>query len=141
VDLKELIELERYKAELAIQLMERTEHFKSVILAGQSALKSAILINGGAVVALLTTWKAESSPTLLKLLAAPLLWFVAGVGLDAIATGATYLSQLCYALCGDARGKLFYTGVILHCLAASLVGASYVTFAYGTWLVYSALVK
>jgi len=140
VDLKESIELENHKAELARKLMRETENFKSVILAGQNALKSAMLINGGAVVALLTTWKAES-PTLLKLLAAPLLWFVAGVLLDALATGATYVSQLCYALDADSGEKLFKRGQIFHCLAILLVGASYMTFLYGTCLVYSALVK
>ncbi len=132
-----MIELEDHKTELARALMMETENFKSVIVAGQNALKNAILINGGASVALLTSWKAD----LLKLLAAPLLWFVAGVLLDAIATGATYLAQLFYALCGNMRGKAFYTGVILHYVAVLLVGASYVTFAYGGCVVYSVLVK
>ena len=137
MDLKESIELEDHKAELARALMMETENFKAVMLSGQTALKNAILINGGAVVALLTSWKAD----LLKLLAVPLLWFVGGVLLDALATGATYVAQLFYALCGNRRGKVFYAGVTLHYVAVLLVGASYVTFAYGAWLVYEALVK
>ncbi|MEX0802462.1 MAG: hypothetical protein WD688_03970 [Candidatus Binatia bacterium] len=137
-------ELERYKTELAMWLTDRTELFRSVILAGQSALKSAILINGGAAVALLAfighVWKPDmSSP--LKELAGPLVWFVAGVLLDAMAAGLTYVSQCFYASCGDSRGKLFTAGATFHVLTVLLVLASYGTFAYATCLVYSALVK
>ena len=44
----ESLQLEDHKAALATKLMVDTENFKSVILTGQSALQSAILINGGA---------------------------------------------------------------------------------------------
>lgn len=53
-------EIEHYKAQLAAWVEKQkeasainVEGFKSVILAGQSALRSALLVNGGAAVALL----------------------------------------------------------------------------------------
>ena len=53
-------ELEHYKAQIAMwvdsqksQSQISTEGFKSVILAGQNALRSSLLINGGAAIALL----------------------------------------------------------------------------------------
>ncbi len=138
-------DLEQYKARLAMWQGERVEHFRAVILHGQNALKSAILINGGAAVALLAfighLWRPDTVGAL-RLLAASLVWFVAGVLLDAVSAGSTYLSQYCYALCADSpRGKVYQTAVALHILAILLVLVSYGTFAYGTCLVYRALVK
>jgi hypothetical protein len=77
----------------------------------------------------------------LKPLADPLVWFVTGVLLDAIAAGGTYAAQFIYAWCIDSRGKLFYTAVTLHVVVLLLVAASYVMFFYGTYDFYRALVK
>jgi hypothetical protein len=137
-------DLERYKAELAIWQADRTELFKSVILTGQNALKSAILINGGAAVALLAfighVWKLDGS-LLLKSLAGALVCFVIGVLLDAMSAGLTYVTQWFYASAVDLPGKSFKAAVTFHVLAVLLVLASYGTFTYGTFLVYRALVK
>ena len=55
-----LVELERYKAQLNMWVEQQksqtklwAEGFKSVILSGQNALRSALLINGGTAIALL----------------------------------------------------------------------------------------
>lgn len=139
-------ELEEYKARLQDWQLEKAELFKSVILTGQNALKSAVLINGGAAVALLAfighVWKAaDGDSALLKLLAAPLVSFVAGVLLAAVAAGTTYLSQLCYASHAESRGGVFKTGVALHVATVLFVFAAYAAFAYATCLVYGALIK
>ena len=105
MDLKESIELENHKAELARRLMVETENFKSVILTGQSALKSAILINGGAAVALLAfighVWKPDYLRTASINLVGSLQWFVFGVLSAAIAAGGTYAAQ--FILCSVPR--------------------------------------
>jgi hypothetical protein len=73
--------LEEFKADLLWQA-GRTELFKSVILTAENALKSTILINGAATVALLAfignVWKADGSPLLIAI-AGALYWFVIGV--------------------------------------------------------------
>ena len=55
-------QLAQYNAERAAELSFDIEMFKSVIIAGQAALKSAILINGGATVALLAFIGSQYCP-------------------------------------------------------------------------------
>jgi hypothetical protein len=75
------------------------EMFRSVIQAGQNALRSAFLMNGGASVALLAFVGHLSSvaPKKVPMLAPSLATFVGGVLVAALASGVTYLSQWFYA--------------------------------------------
>jgi hypothetical protein len=104
--------IERYKAELLKWVEEHKnihaqgiEMFRSVIQAGQSALRTAFLMNGGASVALLAFIGHLSSvaPQKVRLLAPSLVVFVSGVLVAALASGVTYLSQWFYA-------QWFYAG-------------------------------
>jgi hypothetical protein len=138
-------DLEAYKADLAVWQAERIELAKSVILTAQNALKSAMLINGGAAVALLAfvghVWKPDGS-TLLISIAGALYWFVIGVLLDAVSAASFYFTQWFYhETSGASRDRYFVAGVTFHMLAILLVLTSYGTFAYGTLLVYNALIK
>ena len=71
--------LAQYDAQNAWEL----QMFKSVILAGQTALKSTILINGGAAVALLafigSVWDKTTDENVVRKLLISMLLFVAGV--------------------------------------------------------------
>jgi len=98
--------IERYKAELQKWVEEHknihaqgVEMFKSVIQAGQNALRTAFLMNGGASVALLALVGHLSSvaPQRVAALAPSLAVFVGGVLVAALASGVTYLSQWFYA--------------------------------------------
>lgn len=99
--------LERYKAELSNFFdQERRRHewdvelFKSVIQSGQIALRSCILVNGGAAVALLAFLGHVSSQaartTLINDIAGSMGIYAAGVAAGALATGLAYLAQWLY---------------------------------------------
>jgi hypothetical protein len=142
------LEVERYRALLeGSNAHEERVHawnlegFRQVISLGQSALKSLMLINGGAAVALL----AFLGNLLAQKLAIPLLpfadsmrSFVSGVALSAAAYGLTYFSQLCY----DNSGKSWQvTGRVLHVLTSLVAAAALAAFLWGSSLAYQGFAK
>ena len=97
---------ELYKAKLQKWIEEQknvqshqVEMFRAVISAGQNALRSAFLMNGGGAVAVLAFIGnlANNDPQRIPSLAPSLTVFVSGVLLVAVASGATYFSQWFYA--------------------------------------------
>jgi len=135
-------ELEHYKAQLSAWVEKQkeasainVEGFKSVILAGQNALRSALLVNGGAAVALLAyigKLSVEASSHVSDF-ALPLLLFVLGALVVAINSGLTYLGQWFYFGGGGWRWKV---GFALNIVSIVLGVVSYVIFAAGAWLAY-----
>lgn len=88
--------LEDFKFDLAI----RREVFKQVFPFGHEATKCAVLMNAGAVAALLAfvgslVGKGEKATA--TLLASAILYFVLGVVAGAVCWGAAYVSQSLYA--------------------------------------------
>lgn len=75
-----------------LQQAHAFEHFRSVISMAELALKSAILINGGACIALLT-FIGNSTRSENILIVGGLFAFAAGVFLGALATFLAYLTQ------------------------------------------------
>ena len=82
---------------------EHAEMFKAVIESGLSALKAAILINGGAAVALLAFLGSIASRQgapgveLIGPMSLAMMKFFFGVGVAGAALGSRYLSQAFYA--------------------------------------------
>jgi len=117
------------------------EMLRSTITVGQSALKSALLINGGASVALLafigTVWSSNGAEPVVGCLAEAMLHYVAGVLSAAVAAGATYFSQAGYAGGFGAASKA--TGRVGHVLAILGVLAAYILFGRGSWLSFLSL--
>lgn len=98
-------ELEQYKAQLQLEVeRNRNQHasdlemFKSVISAGQNAIRSSFLLNGGAAVALLAfiSKLTEGQASKVGLFSESLIPFVVGVFVITLTSGITYLSQWCY---------------------------------------------
>ena len=91
--------LQRWVEEHKNAHSHQVEMFRSVISAGQSALRSAFLMNGGGAVAVLAFIGnlANNDPQRIPSLAPSLTVFVTGVLLVTVASGATYLSQWFYA--------------------------------------------
>ena len=126
------VELEKFKSDLAGSLAYQAhvhnwsiEGFKQVIALGQSALKSMMLINGGAAAALLAflgSLIARASPSAANIIAfaGSMRLFVIGVFLAALAYATTYFSQLFYD--GEKKWQQ-RTGLALH-IFTSLIGAS-----------------
>jgi hypothetical protein len=107
------------------------EMFRSVIAAGQNALRTSFLMNGGASVAILAFigHLAATSSDNITLFSSVLSIFVIGVLVSAVASGTTYLSQWFYAS-GD---KYHKTGFGLNIVAIILGLGSYGVFAWGIY--------
>ena len=138
------LEIEKFRSDLAGSLAHseqvnnwNLEGFKQVIALGQSTLKSIMIINGGASVAILAflgnALNTANSKVLILPFANSMRMFVFGVSLSAIAYALTYLSQLSYS--GEKPWQQ-NTGIALHVLT-SLAGASaLVAFIWGANLAY-----
>lgn len=131
------MDIELYKAKLQKWVEEHkgsharsVEMFRSVITAGQNALRTSFLMNGGSSVAMLAFigHLATHSPSKVHLFAYSLAIFVTGVLVSVVASGTTYLSQWFYAGNKTWQEK---TGFVLNIVAIILGIGSYVVFAYG----------
>jgi len=83
----------KYLAEYNADREARRHHFNATIILAGHALKSAILINGGAAVGMLTFIGNHLSGQSRITFAYSLLWYVAGVFFAAFATGLSYVAQ------------------------------------------------
>ncbi len=138
------VELEKYKAELQLQIEQnknihnsKIEMFRSVISAGQNAIRTSFLMNGGASVALLAFigHLAEIKPSSVVAFANVLLPFVLGVLAMTLTSGCTYISQWLY---DSAKPKAQSWGFGLNILCIILGLLSYVFFVWGMYCAYSA---
>jgi len=111
------------------QTAHSLEMFRSVVTAGQSALKSSMVINGGAAVALLAftgkVWETKVSETVASSLSSSIFIFCLGVLCAALASGSTYLSQLSFA------SECNKTGHTINFINISFVISSYISFYMG----------
>ncbi len=131
------LEVEKYKADLQNWIEAnksgqeaRLELFRSVIAAGQSAIKSSFLLNGGAAVALLAFigHLAQFKASAVARFGECMLPFAYGVLAIAVTAGLTYLSQWLYASPKPKAVKAgFYTN--LACIALGI--GSYACFVWG----------
>lgn len=141
-DVSEAVNLERAKAELQREAEigrfdseMRLEMFRSVITAGQGAIRSSMILNGGASVALIAFigHLVQFSPRNIQPFASSLVFFACGVFSIALVGGLTYLSQWLFA---SNRKAAQDWGFILN-LACIVVGVlSYVFFGAGLYLAY-----
>lgn len=140
--------MEAYKAKLsALAFSLQQDHEKDLemlratIATGQSALKSALLINGGAAVAVLAfignVWSNSRAGSLLPSLSYGLSLFVWGVMSAACAAGATYLSQAGFG--GEFGIHSQRIGRFGMPVAIVGVVGAYVLFGFGAWQSYVAL--
>ena len=125
-------------AEYRVRADSELEQFRSVIQSGQAALKSAILINGGAAVALLAflgrIWQKPQSTADVSGLTMSLLEFIFGVLAVAVASGTTYICQYSYGR------NWIKTGHTINIVSILLVVISYILFGLGSYSAYQAFV-
>lgn len=117
------------------------EMLRATLMTGQTALKSAMLINGGAAVAVLAflgnAWAKDVPRQVLTEASYGLSLFVWGVLAAAAATGATWVSQAGY---GDEFGRHSQRAASIgRALAIALVATSYVFFSWAAWQTYASL--
>lgn len=123
--------LEEYKNAWALNI----EMFRSAITVSQSALRTSLLMNGGASVSILTfighlvTDHSGKVPSL----ACSLAIFVTGVLSAALASGVTYLVGWFYTYKINKTNRV---GDVLNFFAIGLWLASWAFFAFGAWKAY-----
>lgn len=107
--------------------LQDVEVLKAVFQFGGAALKSAILINGGAAVALLAFMGAIfiGKPEVSKELTCPLMVFTFGVLSATIASGVSYCTQYYYSSKNDSKGDYWRGATIIF------IVLSYILFAAG----------
>ena len=114
----------------------RIEMFKSVLDAGREALNSLVLINGGAVVALLgfmgATISKGLSQTLGASLTVPLIQFGMAVLMGSLGFGARYFSQAAYS------SEINKLGVVFNVVAVGFALFGYILFGLGIYGAYQA---
>ncbi len=131
-------DMEVWKVKAPLENAAALKMFDSVIEAGQTAIKSATLINGGAAVALLAFLGnlLTKEPPLnvifpIQELSLSMLIFFLGVGFSGSATAARYFSQAAYSdekeSCANffrwvaiilallSLGAFFYGGILAYC--------------------------
>ncbi|MCP1418478.1 hypothetical protein J3D47_002721 [Pseudomonas laurylsulfativorans] len=130
-------QIEQLKAKLQIMVeTEKSHHasdlemFRTVIQSGQNAVKTALLMNGGASVALLAFIGklTEVQQARIPVFAEPLTFFVLGVLAIVITAGSTYLSQWFYAASESWKQR---TGMAFNILSILLGLCSYGFFVWG----------
>jgi hypothetical protein len=137
------IHMERYRAQLTawverykLEHDRNMEMFRSTIQAGQNALRTCLLINGGAAVALLAflghvaSGEGAGASMPMVAVARALAFYVAGVLIGGLASGFTYLAQFFFSDDWNKTGHAFNTAAILSGLL------SLGLFGYGSYLAY-----
>ncbi len=130
---------ERNLAHYEAQQQHSLEMLRAVITYGQAAIKSAILINGGAAVALLAfignIWaKTTTTQFAIDSLTKAIVFFALGVVTGAIGTGTTYITQYLYS---ENRQKPAYA---FHIVTVLIVLSTYALFCFGVYGAYNAFV-
>lgn len=140
--------LEKYKAELQVHVEQckgkyagNIEMFKAVISAGQEALRSSFLMNGGATVVLLAFIGklSEHHKERIPEFSSSLLFFVYGVLMIAFAYGIRYLSQAYYADKNSSNSLKIANR--MRFASVTLTIASYVFFILGVFKARSAFLN
>jgi len=105
------------------------ELLRSTISYGAAAIKSAILINGGAAVAMLAfignVWGKGISQAAVQTLTSSITCFTTGALVGSISTAGAYLAQYFYT---EKHSK---TAAMFHIFTALLIICSYILFGFG----------
>ncbi|RXJ90746.1 hypothetical protein CRV01_06240 [Arcobacter sp. CECT 8983] len=127
-------------------LKERLQHqsnisiemLKSVIQSGQNAMKTALFINAGAAISMLTLISnliGKNEKIYVNALSTPLLIFVLGVLFSACAYGTTYFTQAFYS------NQKITKGNISNAISIILTVTSLSAFTIASYCIYTVLIK
>jgi len=130
-------------AHYAAKNQHSIEMLKAVLEAGKSALHSLLIINGGAVVALLGVMSnlagKPAGAVLAKYLALPLIQFGIGVLCGALGFAFRYFSQACYSMSVKENVKYETWGDRFRYLAIASALVGYVLFGFAITNAYHAV--
>jgi hypothetical protein len=132
-------EHERNLAHYEAQQLHSVEMLRSVITYGLATLKSSMLINGGAAVALLAfigkIWEKNISVEAVNSLTNAIAFFSFGVLLAAIGSAGSYFTQYNYS---ESHQK---SGIAFHIITILMVIGAFTLFGYGSYESYQAFVN
>ncbi len=128
------------------------EMFRTVVEYGRDALKAAMLINGGAAVAVLAfignIWTIEGSDDAVRSLACAVAMFGFGVLFAAVSSAFTYITQYFYnmdTVFGPENPTLGLKyrkiAISFHCIVLFLVFSSFGLFCAGVVLSFQSITK
>lgn len=130
-------------AQFAAKNEYNIEMLKAVLEAGKSALHALLIINGGAVVALLGVMSnlagKDSGALLARYLALPLLQFGIGVLVGAVGFALRYFSQACYAESANTQDQYHRWGDWFRYAAIASAFTGYVLFGFAVVNAYYAV--
>lgn len=116
--------------ELRFKQQAQIEQFKSVMQISALALKSAMIINGGAAIALLTFLGNMKDNTGMEYFVCALQYYIFGVALAAFANASAYLAQYRYLY--EIKNNLSTPkGHFITYLTVIIVLMSYILFVLG----------
>ena len=122
--------VERELAHYEAQSKGNIELFRSVITFAQSALKSSMLINGGAAAGLLAfigkIWSESIVQSTVDSLTLAIALYASGVLTAAFGTVTSYITQFCY------QAKWMKTGIGFHVSTLFIVIGSFIFFGFAT---------
>ena len=123
-------EWEAKMAHYNAQVQSSLEGFRSTMQLAQAALKSSILINGGAAIAMLAfighIWNSGQFSSIQSQISGSLIWFLLGVFVSAVATGTGYVTQVFYFEFQDNKIALRW-----RIISVVLIVFSYIFFLLG----------
>jgi len=112
------------------QVQSHLEGFRSTMQLGQAALKSSVLINGAAAIAMLAfighIWNSGQFSSIQSQISGSLIWFLFGVFVSAVATGTGYVTQVFYFEFQDHKIALRW-----RIISVVLIVFSYIFFLLG----------
>jgi len=131
-------------AHYAAKNQHSIEMLKAVLEAGKSALQSLLIINGGAVVALLGVFSSlagkNGGDTLARYLSLPLLQFGLGVLVAALGFAFRYFSQACYSDSNAEHDQYEKAGDVFRYAAILSAISGYVLFGLAVVNAYHAVI-
>ncbi|MDE1967506.1 MAG: hypothetical protein KGI92_01250 [Alphaproteobacteria bacterium] len=131
--------LEQWKAARASDLIS----FRAVIDFANSAIKLLVLVNGGAVIAILTflgnlVAKQDSDTAVVGASGFAITYFVVGLAAAVTAAAAAYLSQVCFTELSTEKRKKGW-GNLFRAIGLATALVSLICFSVGAWVASDAL--
>lgn len=122
--------LRKYQHRMELWKETRLEMTRAVIGFGQGAIRSLVLINGGAAIAVMTFIGNSKNEDLklVKALSQSLLLFSSGVAAAALVAGFAYVAQFLY---DGSSGRMPKLGIGFHYLAVLVAMISLALFVWG----------
>lgn len=138
-DFDEEMQTRKYELRLQHWKESKLEMTKGVLLFAQGAIRTLLVANGAAAIAMLTFLGSllKEQPALVATIAPALAWFAIGVFFAALVAAGSYVTQYVY---DQSTGRVSKWGVAAHVGSLAMAAASLIAFVIGMIVAYKGLV-